>query len=886
MPLTCAQERPGEVELWLPLFTRLMPDVPVAKLWSSQQWDDAKRLVWLPPDDAGRDRLIRLEVDDEIDISVLLKPPPQATHALRTTWRRPPIAPQLPDRVQGLQISVELLGPTPFVDEQQSIGSGLDDLMSLDEDGRTSGGGLGSQARRLFRQNLAKLLKFLQKRFPPNPKPQGASPGSPKPQGASPGSARPKSKPSKVGQAGAYLFQQLNSLLADQREKQIKKLLELMARDPDRALKYALPMSPPAAPRGVGNAGGKLISNSVDFSLSKLFGGGRPTDSWRLQADTQSQLLAAYRQQAEREQAAGRYRRAAYIYGHLMGDLNLAALMLEKGKFFIEAAALYEHLHRYTDQARCLRNSGQLTEAAVIYERLGDYKSAAEMWSDVGHHAAARIAWENACEAALKQYDILKAVNILETRLDDAARAETLLWQQWPRGHQVLECTRLGFKRLADQGRVPDAHARLSDIISRTDRVEHTLLAKLCAELFAIYPDRELRQRVEDQCRLSIVDHLSVASSSEFTQRMQILANLHGDDVLLRRDVRRFEREFKGAELRLQAETTPAVQRRKLMPLANARLGEGVFCAAVMINQQLFTISRSGNTMLCSRHAQLTQGDPVANHCRPELRLWNTNHQPCCYVHRGSDPLYVHVGYFQSRLDGMLLVSPLGGDDFWLINAVDSAQGVLVGVSDDGRQWWWDRQRFTLTSQLEGLPTVTYFDDLCRAKLVKQSPQYAMEDMLSQSDLHSGQQRQVVTHAGQPYIACCDTVMGVEDGEPVEIATLPGMIRWMVPSLPLTLPRLLVATEHALWMISTTSGARPELIQSDEQFTQAIFLPGGRVAATTSRELLLFQRGHQSMRLVDRIELQTPDVVALLSLTAETLGILYSHGTLERYRLN
>ena len=882
VPLVCLRQDKSDVELWLPLFTRLMPAVPIEQLLSGQQWSDAKRLVWLPPDDAGGDRLIRVDTDDEIDISVLLKPPPPAASVAATRWLRPPIAPQLPDRVTGLQISRELLSATPFIDEGQSIGGDVDDLISLDDEGRTSGGGLSSAASRWFRQKLHKLLKSLQKRFPPQP------PHSTKPQGASPDSASPAGrahKPSALGQAGAFLSKRLNALLTGQREQQLEKLLALMARDPDRALKYALPMSLQSAPRGFAQSGANLTRNNVDFSLAKLFGGGRPADPWNLNARLQAKLLAAYRQQAEREQAAGRYRRAAYIYGHLVGDLSSAAMMLEKGKFFIEAAALYQHLRRFSDQARCLRSSGQLSEAAAIYERLGDYASAAQMWSDVGHHEAARIAWEQACEAALKQYDILKAVNILETRLGDVARAETLLWQQWPRGHQVLECTRLGFKRLADQGRESDAQTRLSDIVARTGRAEQTLLAKLCAELFKSFPNEEFRQRAEDQCRVSVVDHLNVAASSEFTQRMQILGNLHSDDILLRRDVRRFEREFKSAELQLQPEPKPAAQRRKLILLGTARVGEGAYCAAVMVNQQLFTISKSGEAMLCSRYAQLADGNPVANHCRVEFNHWDTHHQPCCFVHRGSDPKVVQVGYFKNIPKARLLVSPLGGDDFWLISSVTADQGVMVGISEDGRQWWWDREKHTMTSLLDGLPRVTDFGGLIRAKLLTQLREHGMDEVLSQSELSTATQRQVVTHVGQPFIAYRDTVMGIEQGKPAEIATLPGTIRWMVPSLPFTMPRLLVATEHALWMVSVSSGVRPELIMQDEQFTQAIFLPGGRVAAVTSRELLLFQRGHQSMWLLARQELQHPNVVALLSLTAETLGILYTFGELERYRI-
>lgn len=104
----------------------------------------------------------------------------------------------------------------------------------------------------------------------------------------------------------------------------------------------------------------------------------------------------------------------------------------------------------------------------------------------------------------------------------------------------------------------------------------------------------------------------------------------------------------------------------------------------------------------------------------------------------------------------------------------------------------------------------------------------------------------------------------------------------MIPSLPFTLPRLLVATEHELWIVPAKTGERPKKFIQDERFIAAAFLPGGRVAAATASELFLFQRGRQAMRLMDRRELQRPQVVSILSLTAGTVGVLYEHGVMQR----
>lgn len=70
-------------------------------------------------------------------------------------------------------------------------------------------------------------------------------------------------------------------------------------------------MANQGAPRGFAEQGGQLGNRNVDFSLAELFGGGRPIDPWQIDYQLQAKLMAAYRGQADREIAAGRYRRPA-----------------------------------------------------------------------------------------------------------------------------------------------------------------------------------------------------------------------------------------------------------------------------------------------------------------------------------------------------------------------------------------------------------------------------------------------------------------------------------------------------------------------------------------------------------------------------------------------
>jgi len=146
----------------------------------------------------------------------------------------------------------------------------------------------------------------------------------------------------------------INENIEQQRFKELFRLQKLLEQNPEEGLQYALPLNSTELNRGVAAPSGQLSRNQTNFSLSGLRGGG-PADYWDIPDDLRAKLNRQYRELAEREINLGRYRRAAYIYGKLLGDLNAAARTLEAGKHFREAAVVYRtKLNRSVDAARCV----------------------------------------------------------------------------------------------------------------------------------------------------------------------------------------------------------------------------------------------------------------------------------------------------------------------------------------------------------------------------------------------------------------------------------------------------------------------------------------------------------------------------------------------------
>jgi len=135
----------------------------------------------------------------------------------------------------------------------------------------------------------------------------------------------------------------LDSSILKKRAEALNRLLNLLDRDPKAVLRKAIPFGGEEDHRGIGRRGSNLVDRDIDFRLGES--GGRPGDYWDIPWDIQQQLLVKYRDLANRKFKLGRHRRAAYIFGNLLGDYYSAAQVLEEGAHYLEAASLHrDHL--------------------------------------------------------------------------------------------------------------------------------------------------------------------------------------------------------------------------------------------------------------------------------------------------------------------------------------------------------------------------------------------------------------------------------------------------------------------------------------------------------------------------------------------------------------
>jgi hypothetical protein len=374
-----------------------------------------------------------------------------------------------------------------------------------------------------------------------------------------------------AGRQLSGVAQQLDQL----RNKELHRLLSMLEKDPEAGLRHAIPMSN-FAHRGIAPPGATLATRTPNFDLGRI-GGGGPADFWNIAPDLQEQLRSRYREMADREVRLGRFRRAAYIYAQLLGDLISAAKVLKQGRHFREAALLYEeHLKNPLEAAHCLAEGGLLDEAVERYAKLERWMEVADLHERMGNRAGAEEALRKVVGERIRQEFYLGAAAILEERLKVPDEALAALLQAWPASKQAAACAAAAFRLLARLGRHDGANDLVNRIAATPISRNSGAVLHVLFEASRDYPHQPVRHRAADLSRVLIAHELSrpALPSKDARTFMEALNRLAPNDRLLVRDTNRFLSRLRVSELntiRITPPKPPSAS-KNLIPLRRIEL--------------------------------------------------------------------------------------------------------------------------------------------------------------------------------------------------------------------------------------------------------------------------------------------------------------------------
>lgn len=309
--------------------------------------------------------------------------------------------------------------------------------------------------------------------------------------------------------------------LDERNQKELDKLLDLFEKDPDEALKYAIPLDDSGVSRG-GNKGSFSMLNRQNSSG----GGGGTVDL----GDGYEDLRSKYMTTAQSFINQGKHKKAAFIYLKLLKEYYLAAQTFEKGKHYEEAASVYlKHCNNKSSAAKCYEDGAFYQKAIDIYEELNENEKVGDLYKIIGDTKRSHVYYEKVIDEYKLKNRLLKAAQLYEGKMGDRSQAQTLLMQGWEKGIDSFNCLHNYLRLIGDEELV----------LREVQRINSSGLNDAKARNFLDVLIKEYKGRDSIPAELREEAYKLIASRVNIENFTMDLVHFNPDNVQLMRDLGR-----------------------------------------------------------------------------------------------------------------------------------------------------------------------------------------------------------------------------------------------------------------------------------------------------------------------------------------------------------
>lgn len=324
--------------------------------------------------------------------------------------------------------------------------------------------------------------------------------------------------------------------LEDRNQKEIDKLLNMMNKDPEEGLKYAIPLDDSGASRSEEEVPYQMSKMRSDFSL---FGKNRRTGggggSVQFSDDQYQSLRQKYNQTAWDLIQKGDHQKAAFVYLKLLKDYRTAAQTLEKGGHYEEGASVYlKYLDDKENAARCYEKGHMYGKAIPLYEALEKFEKAGDLFIELGKREAAMASYERVVHKDLGLHQYEKAATLLRSKMGETARSQSTLLEGWKEGRDAFKC-------LDSYLTNSEAEDKLFPLLSQlyqeeiSDHKKKTFLKVLI---------REYQRRRSTRDKVRDLSYEIIASlHKEDPDILSELKSLNMEDSIILKDILRYKQE-------------------------------------------------------------------------------------------------------------------------------------------------------------------------------------------------------------------------------------------------------------------------------------------------------------------------------------------------------
>ncbi len=235
-------------------------------------------------------------------------------------------------------------------------------------------------------------------------------------------------------------------------QSEVNKLIDMLEKDPEEALKYALPLDSPGLSRGEdpGGAEYKISRLRGDLSNNGNSGGsGGPSVDL---GDSYYTLQNQYNKMADDFIAKGEFQKASFIYLKLLKNYHLAAKTLEDGGLYQEAASVYlKHCKDKNGAARCYEKAKDYQEAIELLKELNENEKVAELYLKIRDKKQAMLYFEKYAEVLVRERKYVKAALVYREKMNAPSSGQELLLKGWENRSDEFNCLNNYFRNIEDE---------------------------------------------------------------------------------------------------------------------------------------------------------------------------------------------------------------------------------------------------------------------------------------------------------------------------------------------------------------------------------------------------------------------------------------------------
>jgi hypothetical protein len=185
-----------------------------------------------------------------------------------------------------------------------------------------------------------------------------------------------------------------------------------------------------------------LLGYIIYLLVSNLSNSGDDTDGTATIHDDRMQALRKqYEKLIEEEKKNGNYRKAAAMQIKLLGSHWLAADTLNEGKFYEEAAYIHLKYNKNKNSAAiCYANGKFYDKAIALFKELNDKEKVGDLYKESGDKNEAHRYYQMIIDQYISNDKFIDAAQVYKEKVEDLKSTQKTLLNGWREGKEQTKC--------------------------------------------------------------------------------------------------------------------------------------------------------------------------------------------------------------------------------------------------------------------------------------------------------------------------------------------------------------------------------------------------------------------------------------------------------------